>query len=149
MCFEPGLVVPVGGSLLKFVDFPMVKNILSLPQRLFGFHSTQKLRYRASRAKPFKLTCISFASLNLVQMWQIQSNIHYAYNMQKEYVTQFYKTINKLLCNLSFAGQYIIYHQRAAVLEWLTLELWSKRSGVRIHVSLLQRLGVSFFQAAI
>ena len=27
--------------------------------------------------------------------------------MQKEYVIQFYKTINKLLCNLSFAGQYI------------------------------------------
>ena len=28
--------------------------------------------------------------------------------MQKEYVIQFYKTINKLLCNLSFAGQYIL-----------------------------------------
>ena len=27
--------------------------------------------------------------------------------MQKEYAIQFYKTINKLLCNLSFAGQYI------------------------------------------
>ena len=27
--------------------------------------------------------------------------------MQKEYVSQFYETINKLLCNLSFAGQYI------------------------------------------
>ena len=27
--------------------------------------------------------------------------------MQKEYAMQFYKTINKLLCNLSFAGQYI------------------------------------------
>ena len=27
--------------------------------------------------------------------------------MQKEYVIQFYKTINKLLCNLSFADQYI------------------------------------------
>ena len=26
--------------------------------------------------------------------------------MQKELVIQFYKTINKLLCNLSFAGQY-------------------------------------------
>ena len=26
--------------------------------------------------------------------------------MQKEYDIQFYKTINKLLCNLSFAGQY-------------------------------------------
>ena len=26
--------------------------------------------------------------------------------MQKEYVIQFYETINKLLCNLSFAGQY-------------------------------------------
>ena len=26
--------------------------------------------------------------------------------MQKEYVIQFFKTINKLLCNLSFAGQY-------------------------------------------
>ena len=28
--------------------------------------------------------------------------------MQKEYVIQFYKTINKVLCNLSFAGQYIL-----------------------------------------
>ena len=28
--------------------------------------------------------------------------------MQKEYVIQFYKTITKLLCNLSFAGQYIL-----------------------------------------
>ena len=27
--------------------------------------------------------------------------------MQKEHVIQFHKTINKLLCNLSFAGQYI------------------------------------------
>ena len=27
--------------------------------------------------------------------------------MQKEYVIQFYKPITKLLCNLSFAGQYI------------------------------------------
>ena len=35
------------------------------------------------------------------------NNIHYVYNMQKEYGIQFYKTINKLLCNLSFAGQYI------------------------------------------
>ena len=26
--------------------------------------------------------------------------------MQKQYVLQFYKTITKLLCNLSFAGQY-------------------------------------------
>ena len=26
--------------------------------------------------------------------------------MQKELVIQFYKTINKLLCNLSFTGQY-------------------------------------------
>ena len=34
------------------------------------------------------------------------NNIHYVYNMQKEYTIQFYKTINKLLCNLSFAGQY-------------------------------------------
>ena len=73
----PGLVFPVGGALLKFVDFPLVKNILSLPQRLFGFHSTQKLRYRASRAKPFKLTCRSFASLNLVQIWQIHSKTTY------------------------------------------------------------------------
>ena len=39
----------------------------------------------------------------------LYNNIHYAYNMQKEYVIQFYKTINKLLCNLSFAGQYILY----------------------------------------
>ena len=31
--------------------------------------------------------------------------------MQKEYVIQFYKTINKLLSNLSFAGQYM-YHIR-------------------------------------
>ena len=30
--------------------------------------------------------------------------------MQKEYVIQLYKTINKLLCNLSFAGQYIIFN---------------------------------------
>ena len=28
--------------------------------------------------------------------------------MQKEYVIQFYKTINQLLGNLSFAGQYIL-----------------------------------------
>ena len=27
--------------------------------------------------------------------------------MQKEYVIQFKKIINKLFCNLSFAGQYI------------------------------------------
>ena len=27
--------------------------------------------------------------------------------MQKEYVIQSYKTINKLLCNLYFAGQYM------------------------------------------
>ena len=33
----------VGGSLLKFVDFPLVKNFLTLPQRIFGFHGTQKL----------------------------------------------------------------------------------------------------------
>ena len=36
--------------------------------------------------------------------------MHYVYNMQKEYVIQFYKTITKLLCNLSFAGQYISLH---------------------------------------
>ena len=30
--------------------------------------------------------------------------------MQKEYVIQFYKTINKLLCDLSFAGQYSNYY---------------------------------------
>ena len=36
----------------------------------------------------------------------LENNIHYVYNMQKEYVIQSYKTINKLLCNLSFAGQY-------------------------------------------
>ena len=77
MCFVPGLVFPEGGSLSKFVDFPMVKNILALPQRLFGFHSTQNLRYRASRPKPFKLTRWSFASLNLVQIWQIQSKTTY------------------------------------------------------------------------
>ena len=35
------------------------------------------------------------------------NNLHYVYNMQKEYVIQFYKTITKLLCNLSFAGQFI------------------------------------------
>ena len=35
--------------------------------------------------------------------------------MQKEYVIQFYKTINKLLCNLSFAGQY-----KMILLELLT-----------------------------
>ena len=29
--------------------------------------------------------------------------------MQKEYAIQFYKTINKLLCNLSFAGQYTLF----------------------------------------
>ena len=77
VCFVPGLVVPVGGLLLKFVDFPLIKNILSLPQRLFGFHSTQKLRYRASRVKPFKLTCRSFASLNLVQIWRTHSKTTY------------------------------------------------------------------------
>ena len=27
--------------------------------------------------------------------------------MKKEYDIQFYKTISKLLCNISFAGQYI------------------------------------------
>ena len=27
-------------------------------------------------------------------------------SIQNEYAIQFYKTINKLLCNLSFAGQY-------------------------------------------
>ena len=27
--------------------------------------------------------------------------------MQKEYVFQFYEAMNKLLCNLSFAGQYM------------------------------------------
>ena len=27
--------------------------------------------------------------------------------MQKEYLIQFYKTINKLLCYFSFAGQYM------------------------------------------
>ena len=34
--------------------------------------------------------------------------------MQKEYAIQFYKTINKLLCNLSFAGQYMSWtkHER-------------------------------------
>ena len=37
--------------------------------------------------------------------------MHYVYNMQKEYAIQFYKTINKLLCNLSFAGQYISAHK--------------------------------------
>ena len=74
---------PVGGSLLKFVDFPLVKNILSLPQRLFGFqcipmfHSTQKRRYCASCAKQFKLTCRSFASLNLVKIWRIHSKTTY------------------------------------------------------------------------
>ena len=28
--------------------------------------------------------------------------------MLKEYVIQFYKTVNKLLCNLSFVRQYIL-----------------------------------------
>ena len=65
--FLPGLVFPVGDSLLKFDVFPLVKNILTLP--LCAFHSTQKLRYRASHAKPFKLTCRDFASLNSVQIW--------------------------------------------------------------------------------
>ena len=77
MCFVPGLVFPVGGSLLKFVDFPLVWNILSLLQRLFGFHCTQNRRYCASCAKPFKLTCRSFASLNMVQIWQIHSKTTY------------------------------------------------------------------------
>ena len=39
--------------------------------------------------------------------------------MQEEYVIQFYKTMNKLLCNLSFAGQYIInryiYYVRSSI----------------------------------
>ena len=42
--------------------------------------------------------------------------------MQKEYVIQFYKTINKLLCNLSFACQYIyihMYSQLLIILMWL------------------------------
>ena len=71
VCFAQGLVFPIGGSYLKFVYFPLVKTILSLPQRLFGFHSTQKLRYRVTRAKPFKMTCRTFASLNFVQIFQI------------------------------------------------------------------------------
>ena len=33
--------------------------------------------------------------------------------MQKEYAIQFYKTMNKLLCNLSFAGQYRINSLRS------------------------------------
>ena len=40
--------------------------------------------------------------------------------MQKEYVIQFYKTINKLLCNLSFAGQYIINFKLLHTLKGLT-----------------------------
>ena len=54
-----------------------LEHSLSLPQRLFGFHCTQKRRYCASCAKPFKLTCRSFASLNLVQIWQIHSKTTY------------------------------------------------------------------------
>ena len=40
VCFVPGVVFPVGGLLLKFDDFSLVLNILSLQQRLIGFHST-------------------------------------------------------------------------------------------------------------
>ena len=52
VCFVPGLVFPVGGSL-----FSAGLEHSLLPHRLPGFNSTQKLRYRASSAKPFKLTC--------------------------------------------------------------------------------------------
>ena len=42
--------------------------------------------------------------------------------MQKEYVIQFYKTVNKLLCNLSFAGQYMKTHYlHVAVGFWIVL----------------------------
>ena len=42
--------------------------------------------------------------------------------MLKECVIQFYKTINKLLCNLSFAGQYMltITHKHSAVIRLKT-----------------------------
>ena len=44
--------------------------------------------------------------------------------MQKEYVIQFYKTINKLLCNLSFVGQYnYVQYQNVAVLKDLLKEI--------------------------
>ena len=57
--------------------------------------------------------------------------MHYVYNMQKEYVFQFYKTINKLLCNLSFAGQYIM------ILGDYNLHLLMKMSSEADFVSLL------------
>ena len=50
VCIAQGLLFPEAGLLLKFDVFPQDKNILSPPQSLFGFHSAQKLRYRAGRA---------------------------------------------------------------------------------------------------
>ena len=54
LCFVSGLVFPVGGLLLKFDDFPLVWNILSPPQLLFGFYSihclSNSLDNRESRA---------------------------------------------------------------------------------------------------
>ena len=44
LCFASGIMFPVGGLLLAFDDFPLVKNILSPPQQLFGIYSIQKLQ---------------------------------------------------------------------------------------------------------
>ena len=64
---------PVGGLLFTLDDFPLVWNILSSPQLLFGFYSIQKLRQSCKSCKPFKLTYRRFASLNVVQIWQTHS----------------------------------------------------------------------------
>ena len=59
--------------------------------------------------------------------------------MQKKYVIQLYKTINKLLCNLSSAGQYmsvslyahIIFRYEYPVILDITKYLHVGYSGIR------------------
>ena len=100
------------GRFQTFHDISLSENILSPPHPLFGFHSAQKLRYRAGRENHSICPARSFASLNLVLIWQTHPKTTYITFtiMQKEYVIQFYKMKNKLSCNLTFALQFIFFN---------------------------------------
>ena len=121
VCFVPGLVFPVGGSLLKLLIFRWFRtfsfyhndNLASIVPKSWDIAQVMQnhLNWRAEVSLHW--TWYNFAN-------PLLNNIHYVYNMQKEYVIQFFKTINKLLYNLSFAGQYKRIQRTERTRTWIS-----------------------------
>ena len=57
--------------------------------------------------------------------------------MQKEYAIRFYETINKLLCNLYFAGQYIWFRRQTPTAQGNALRLASVHKYENTEIFLL------------